>query len=278
MKRITGLSPWRIVNMYRQHFGLKAAPLDKGTTELWEDGTLTHLRERFGWLLKSPGIGLLTGEPGVGKTAAIRHLVQPLNPHLYQVIYTAETDFERGDIYQTLGHSFGLEPYYRRAKMWRDLKEAIRDRVEQHNQLPVWIIDEAQNLPLAFFRDLPSFLNFSLDSQDLMTVWLVGHPVLAHVLDRAPYAALSGRIQTRVQLKPLIERERFIQLIQHGLKVAGCEHNLMTESGMELLRQSSQGLPRQAGRTLRYAMRLAVPRGLNHLPDDLIQQAIEELR
>ena len=111
-----------------------------------------------------------------------------------------------------------------------------------------------------------------------MTVWLVGHPVLAHVLDRAPYAALSGRIQTRVQLKPLIERERFIQLIQHGLKVAGCEHNLMTESGMELLRQSSQGLPRQAGRTLRYAMRLAVPRGLNHLPDDLIQQAIEELR
>ena len=162
--------------------------------------------------------------------------------------------------------------------MWRDLKEAIRDRVEQHNQLPVWIIDEAQNLPLAFFRDLPSFLNFSLDSQDLMTVWLVGHPVLAHVLDRAPYAALSGRIQTRVQLKPLIERERFIQLIQHGLKVAGCEHNLMTESGMELLRQSSQGLPRQAGRTLRYAMRLAVPRGLNHLPDDLIQQAIEELR
>ena len=33
-----------------------------------------------------------------------------------------------------------------------------------------------------------------------------------------------------------------------------------------------------AGRILRTAMRLALPKGLNHLPDDLLQQAIEELR
>lgn len=57
--------------MYRQHFGLKAAPLDKGSVELWDDGALAHLEERFRWLLQSPGIGLLTGEPGVGKTVSI---------------------------------------------------------------------------------------------------------------------------------------------------------------------------------------------------------------
>jgi hypothetical protein len=49
---------------------------------------------------------------------------------------------------------------------------------------------------------------------------------------------------------------------------------------MELLRQASQGLPRQAqaGRILKTAMQMAVPKGLNHLPDDLLQQAIEALR
>ena len=97
-------------------------------------------------------------------------------------------------------------------------------------------------------------------------------------LDRAPHAALAGRIQVRVQLKPVIERERFAGLIQHGLQAAGCQHTLLADSGMELLRQASGGLPRQAGRILRTAMRMAVPKGLNHLPDELIQQAIEELR
>jgi hypothetical protein len=65
--------------MYRQHFGLRRAPLDKDSTDLWDDGALAQLTERFQWLLTSPGIGLLTGEPGVGKTAALRHLTRNLN-------------------------------------------------------------------------------------------------------------------------------------------------------------------------------------------------------
>ena len=57
-----------------QHFGLTQLPLGKGTAELWDDGALDPLRERFQWLLQSPGVGLLTGEPGVGKTAALRSI------------------------------------------------------------------------------------------------------------------------------------------------------------------------------------------------------------
>jgi type II secretory pathway predicted ATPase ExeA len=264
--------------MYRQHFGLKTAPLGRELTKLWDDGALAQLNERFQWLLHSPGLGLLTGEAGVGKTAALRQLTHPLNPHRYQIIYLAETDFGRMDLYRSLALALGVEPAFRRAQLWRDLKARILELADGKQLLPIWIIDEAQNLPPEFFRDFPAFLNFAFDSRDLMTVWLVGHPCLAHTLDRAPYAALAGRIQVRVQLKPILERERFAQLIHHAFKVAGCQHTLLADSGMELLRHASQGLPRQAGRILRTAMQMAVPRGLNHLPDDLLQQAIEELR
>jgi MSHA biogenesis protein MshM len=119
--------------------------------------------------------------------------------------------------------ALGLEPAYRRARLWRDLKARIQELADSKQLLLVWIIDEAQNLPPEFFRDFPAFLNFAFDSRELMTVWLVGHPGLAHTLNRAPYAALAGRI-------------------------------------------------------LKTAMRMAVPKGLNHLPDDLLQQAIEALR
>jgi type II secretory pathway predicted ATPase ExeA len=174
--------------------------------------------------------------------------------------------------------ALGLEPAYRRAQLWRDLKARIQELADNKQLLLVWIIDEAQNLPPEFFRDFPAFLNFAFDSRELMTVWLVGHPGLAHTLNRAPYAALAGRIQVRLQLMPVIERERFAELINYALKAVGCQHTLLADSGMELLRQASQGLPRQAGRILKTAMQMAVPKGLNHLPDDLLQQAIEALR
>ena len=82
----------------------------------------------------------------------------------------------------------------------------------------------------------------------------------------------------RVQLKPILERERFAPLIQQALTTAGCTPTVLADSGLELLRHASAGLPRQAGRILRTAMPLAVSKGLNHLPDDLLQHAIEELR
>ena len=264
--------------MYQQHFGLTHAPLGKQTPELWDDGALSTLQARFQWLLESPGVGLLTGEAGVGKTATLRQLTQALNPHRYQVIYLAETDFGRLDLYRGLALALGVEPAYRRAQLWRDIKARIQELADGKQILPVWIIDEAQNLPNEFFRDLPAFLNFAFDSRDLMSVWLVGHPILSRTLERAPYAALASRIQARVHLTPIIERERFQALVAHGLKSAGGTHTLLSDSGMELLRQASQGLPRHAGRLLKTAMQMAVPKGLNHLPDELIQQAMEELR
>ena len=255
--------------MYRQHFGLRHAPLGKDDIELWDDGVLKAVAERFQWLLQSPGVGLLTGEPGVGKTAALRHLTRNLNPHRYQVIYQPETDFGRVDLYRGLARALGVEPSYRRAQLWRDIKERVHELVDSKQITPVWIIDEAQNLPLEFFRDFPAFLNFAFDSRELISVWMVGHPCLAQTLERAPYAALASRIQVRIQLKAVVERDRFAQLVQHALKHAGCQHTLLTDSGLELLRQASKGLPRQAGRILCLAMRLAVPRGLNHLPEEM---------
>ena len=139
--------------MYLQHFGLTHAPLGKELTEPWDDGALGQLAQRFDWLLKSPGIGLLTGEPGVGKTAALRKLTRGLNPHRYLVLYQAETDFGRVDLYRGLARALGLEPAHRRAQLWRDIKQRVHELADAKQVTPIWIIDEAQNLPAEFFRD-----------------------------------------------------------------------------------------------------------------------------
>lgn len=264
--------------MYQAFFGLTQSPLGKDLATLWDGGQLTTLTQQFNWLLQSPGIGLLTAEPGLGKTAALRQITKPLNPHQYSVFYVSHTDFSRLDFYRELAVILGVQPSFRRAQLWRDIKAHVMHLATQKNVLPILIIDESHNLPFEFFRDFPSFLNFVFDSKEYMTVWLVGHPELAREIDRPINRALASRIQARVELKPILDREAFKQLLMHGFTQAGCTHNLLSDSGVELLRMASKGNPRQAHRLVVTALRLACDKNINHLPDDIINEAISMLK
>ena len=264
--------------MYRSFFGLTQPPLGKSSLNLWNSEQIKGLEQQFNWLLQSPGVGLLTAEPGLGKTSALRQLTNELNPQQHKVFYIAETDFGRLDFYRQLAILLGLHPSFRRAQLWRDIKEHITHLITQQKCMPIFIIDEAQNLPTEFFRDFPGFLNFVFDSKDYMTVWLVGHPELEREIGRPVNSALASRIQARYKLKPIIERDAFKQLIEHGFSEAGCSISLLSDSGRELIRMSSQGNPRKAHQVIVASLRLATDKKINHLPDDIIQEAIAMLR
>jgi len=263
---------------YLQQFNLTHAPFSKGTPTFWKTAAIEELQSRFRWLLESPGIGLLTGEAGVGKTAALHQLCQKLNPHEYQVIYHSETDFGRVDLYRQLAIDLGLEPAYRRASVWRAIKSHAQNLVKTQHRLPIWIIDEAHNLPADFFRDFPSFLNFTFDTESLITVWFVGHSQLNHILKRKVYDALHSRIQVFVQFDPINQADEFKEMIDASFKHAGASSMLLTDSGIDMIRLASKGKFRHTGQIIQYALQLACQKDLNHLPDELIKQTIAELQ
>lgn len=111
-----------------------------------------------------------------------------------------------------------------------------------------------------------------------MTVWLAGHPELAREIDRHANAALSSRIQARYELKPILERDAFQQLLSHGLAQAGCMHNILSDTAVELLRISSKGNPRQLHRILVMSLRLATDKRLTHILDEIVTAAIGILK
>lgn len=189
--------------MYRQFFGLKHAPLGKECNELWSNSQITNFEKQFTWLLKAPGIGLLISEPGLGKTAMLRQITSALNPHQYAMYYVSETDFGRLDFYRQLAIQFNLKLSNRRSQLWRDIKEYFIYLVTQKCILPILIVDEAQNLSDDFFRDFPSFVNFTFDSKDYITVWFVGHPLLARKIDR--HISFSSRVYVRYELQPITD-------------------------------------------------------------------------
>lgn len=265
--------------MYRQRFGLKAHPLPKdarGKSFFTDFEGYRRLERGFQMLCDEPGLGLLTADPGIGKTAAVRNLAQALPRPQYLVTYLCDTGIGPVEFYRTLAVELGLKPAYRRAALWRDLKAHLAHLVDERNEHPIIIVDEAQNLPDAFLADFSAFLNFAFDSRELFTTWLVGLPAIRGRLRQKNHAALKSRIVASVHLEPICSRETFQAFIAHGLQAAGAKASLVADSARELLFRASRGSPREAGKILRNAMRIAHQREQNHIDDAVIEIAIGE--
>ena len=221
-------------------------------------------------------MGLLTAEPGAGKTAAIRNLCHALPQPQYRVIYLCDTAISQSDLYRSLAVDLGLRPAHRRATLWRDLKTRILQLVDDKNEHPVVIIDEAQNLSDAFFGDFAAFLNFAFDSRDLFTTWLVGQPKLRTRLSLQHYAALQTRLAAKVQIEAFTKRDPFQAFFAHGLAAVGAKGTIIADSARDLLFRASRGLPREVGKMVRRALRLAHEKAQSFVDDAVMEAAIAE--
>jgi len=264
--------------MYRQRFGLTGHPLPKdamGKTFFDKAPGYIKLKKRFAQLVEDPGIGVLTAEPGVGKTAAIRHLCATLPKPNYLVLYLCDTAVAPFDLYRALAIELGVVPSHRRSQLWADIKKALVHMVDERGTSPVIVLDEAQHLSDRFLLDLCGFLNFAMDSRDLLTLWLVGLPALLRNLKMRQHQALVSRIATEIRLEPL-DRESFGSMIEHGLKAAGATQKLLADPTVELLFRSSRGITREASKILRAALRRAHDKDQNFIDDAVMEQAVDD--
>jgi MSHA biogenesis protein MshM len=264
---------------YRSRFGFTCHPLPRdasGKTFFDQTTGYQRLEMHFQELLDEPGLGVLTAEPGVGKTAAIRNLCAQVPAPDFKVVYLCDTAVTAFDLYRTLALELGLKPSHRRAQLWWDLKRTIVHLAEEQHTLPVIVLDEAQLLSDCFLSDLSGFLNFAFDRKTLVSLWLVGLPPLTARLRMRHHAPLASRVAARIHLEPLA-REDFSALVDHGFKAAGSKEKLLTDPAFEMLWRASNGVPRAAARLLRGALRQAHRKNQNIVDDYAVQEAIDQL-
>ena len=264
--------------MYRQRFSLSGHPFpqDACGKTFTEPPGFDRLARRFAMLAREPGLGVLTGDAGLGKTTALRHLTSQLPRPDYQVLYVCDTQASPLDFYRQLARELGIQPSHRRAQLWHDIKQVIIELVDEQNPRPVIIVDEAQHLSDSFLADLSGFLNFTFDSRSLLVFWLVGQPVLRRRLRMKQHAALASRVVARVHLEPLTDRTAFSTFLAGGLRAAGATTDFISEPAVELLFRASGGLPRKLARLLREALYLADERDKAFVDDTLVEAILDE--
>jgi MSHA biogenesis protein MshM len=268
------------MSMSEKHrFNLTTYPFPKnaqGKTFYDKSPGYGRLARSFQQLLDDPGLGVLSAEAGVGKTAAVRNLCMQLPRPDYLVLYFCDTTVSPLDLYRSLAGELGVKPSHRRGQLWADIKKALVHLVDERSTAPVVVLDEAQHLSDAFLLDLSGFLNFAFDSRDLVTLWLVGLPPLARRLHMHQHAALATRIAAELRLEPL-DRDVFAAAVEHALKAAGATQKVLSDPAAEMLFRACRGVLRVAAKILRAAFRVAHDRGQAFLDEPTLQTAIDEV-
>jgi type II secretory pathway predicted ATPase ExeA len=192
-------------------------------------------------LAREGGFALLTGEPGTGKSSALRLLAAHLGgvPEL-RVGELSRRQSHMADFYRELGELFGvtLTPHNR----WAGTK-ALRERWHAHIgsvlYRPIVLVDEAQEMLPTVLNELRLISSVDLDSRLLITVVLAGDSRLTDKLRAVDLLPLGSRIRVRLNLEPLASTA-LAQALRQALENAG-NPRLMTDELIMTLADHAAG-------------------------------------
>lgn len=244
--------------MYEAFFGLTQTPFPKSlpAQQLFQSPAFQELQKRFDYIKSYRGIMMLTGDSGVGKTSAVRYLLNSLDPQLFYPVYLPLSTVSVGDFYRQLNAALKGNPGYHKSVVFKSIQEQVLDMAFNRNILPVIIFDEAHLLKDANIQELQIITNFRCDSIDPAVIVLVGHEDLMGKLSRPIHNSFYQRVSMRYKLAPLTRDETRLYILHH-LKICGCEEPLFSDSAFEQIHKISRGCLRMIGSVSTRALILA---------------------
>jgi type II secretory pathway predicted ATPase ExeA len=238
----------RLLNLYSLKFNPFSSQLP--ATALWVTPPIQSFCWRIEHQVGEGGFALTVGDPGVGKSAALRILsehLQGLRDLCVGILTRPQA--KTADFYRELGHLFGvsLSPSNR----WhssKSLREKWLAHIEATVYRPVLIIDEAQEMNPLVLAELRMLASADLDSRSILTIILAGDQRLAARFEEPDLLPIASRIRSRLRLEALPPKQ-----------LQECFHHLLKAAGNPKLFSSSliQTLCEHAAGNLRLLMNLA---------------------
>jgi general secretion pathway protein A len=188
-------------------FGLKFNPF---SPELPSEALLSSPKlESFCWRienahLKEGGFALITGDPGTGKSVALRLLATRLGRlRDVAVASLAQPRSNLLDFYREMGEIFSVAHKPNPNNRWggfKALRACWQAYIESTLSRPVLLIDEAQEMNTNVLSELRLLSSTHFDSRVILSVVLAGDHRLTERFRHDDLLPLGSRIRTRLTL------------------------------------------------------------------------------
>lgn len=264
--------------MYRHVYGLTHNPFDKGikSKDAYQTADFKECSARLEYLAGARGLGLITAAAGYGKTFAVRAFSERQNPNLVSPLYLCLSTVSTSEFYRQLCTELGLEAPFRKADMFKVVKQHMEYLAVSKKIHVIVILDEAQYLSSAILKDLKMLMNFSYDSKDCFSVVLMGQPVLADVLSLQSNAALCQRICVSYEFSGLKEEEAFAYT-KAMLVHAGGSEALFGEAAVRAAYASAAGSIRTFNRILVGSLTIGAQEKAPSIDAEMVMSAVNEM-
>lgn len=263
--------------MYKSYWEMEFNPFDKEQkgSDYYNGIDFKEVSKRLEHLRNVRGIGLFTGQPGYGKTCAIRNFVEGLNKSLYQVIYIQLTTVGVNEFYRDLSISLGLTPCYRKIDNFKQIQNRISALYREQRVTPVVWIDEVQYLHHSILSDLKMLMNFEMDSRNYAILILSGLPAIASTLSMRIHEALYQRIVIQYTFSGLTQAE-IKPYIQSRFRICGVSKEILQEAVYEVIGSYSNGSIRKVDNLIHKALMIGCSKKTQMLDCETIKDAIGE--
>ena len=224
-------------------YGLKWNPfaVDVPTEALYVSPRVDSFCWRVEQLIDEGGFALITGAPGVGKSATLRVLTERLSLlRDVQVGVLSRPQAGMADFYREMGDLFGvqLHPHNRHAGA-KILRGRWQAHIDASLSRPVLVVDEGQEVLATVLAELRLLSSARLDSHLLLTVVLAGDQRLLERFRSEDLLPLGSRMRVRLSLERALPEE-LRECLTHALTKAGAP-KLMTGEVIATLCDHAQG-------------------------------------
>ncbi len=264
--------------MYKAYYGLTRDPFPKDIEpdNMFKSSEFSELAGRLKYMKKQRGIMLITGEPGSGKTTAMRNFVSGLNKDRFFPLYLPLATVAIGDFYKQLNEALKGESCAAKSILFKSIQERILHYTVQLNKIPVIIIDEAHLLKNENFFELQIISNFNMDSLDPALFILVAQNHLNDRLARNYLESFNQRINMKFHINSLKPSE-VNKLIRHQMESAGGSKDIFNENACKTIHSLSGGIVRKIGKLVDKSLALGVSLKKDIITEEEVMAASKEL-
>jgi type II secretory pathway predicted ATPase ExeA len=234
-----------VIERLQAHYGFTRAPFgrDLAPGMLHRHTGHGEAVARITWCIGERGLGVLTGEVGVGKTVAVRAALAALDATRHTVIYLPNPSVGTRGIHHAVVTALGGHPLIHRATLIPQAADALANEHAERGRTPVLVLDEAHLLDHDQLESVRMLTNHDMDSRCPFACLLVGQPTLRRRIKLGVLAALDQRIAVRYHMTGM-NLEDTAGYLRHHLTLAGRSDPLFSDDAIALIHATSRGYPR----------------------------------
>lgn len=252
-------------------YGLTWNPFlpDIPTEALIKDESAKRFCRRVEQVVMDGGFALVTGEPGTGKSVAMRQLQSHLRSIPELAVRTISRPQSRiQDFYRELAELFDapIRPSNRYGG-FTVLREKWMSHIKASMFRPVILVDEAQEAHDDVLNELRLLASMDLDSKNILAVVLAGDNRLPEKLRQSSLLPLESRIRIRYHLDKRSQAE-LAAILTEAIAQAGAP-SLLTEPLIKALAEHSAGNLRAMMLMCNEMLAAAVERDIRQLDETL---------